>query len=69
MSTENRCVMTTIRIIKVPEVIERCALSRATLYRLLERGEFPRQVRLSTRSIGFYEHEVNQWLAERIRVK
>lgn len=61
--------MTTIRIIKVPEVIERCALSRATLYRLLERGEFPRQVRLSTRSIGFYEHEVNQWLAERIRVK
>ena len=65
----NRCTMTTIRIIKVPEVLERCALSRATLYRLLERGEFPVQVRLSTRSVGFYEHEVNQWLAERIRVK
>lgn len=61
--------MTTIRIIKIPEVLERCALSRATLYRLLERGEFPVQVRLSMRSVGFYEHEVNQWLAERIRVK
>ncbi|MBA0035568.1 AlpA family transcriptional regulator [Pantoea sp. BIGb0393] len=61
--------MTTIRIIKVPEVLERCALSRATLYRLLERGEFPVQVRLSTRSVGFYEHEVNQWLDERKRVK
>ncbi|QXG53212.1 AlpA family phage regulatory protein [Pantoea jilinensis] len=61
--------MTTIRIIKVPEVLERCALSRATLYRLLERNEFPRQVRISIRSIGFYEHEVNQWLVERTRVK
>ncbi|MBN3206430.1 AlpA family phage regulatory protein [Pectobacterium brasiliense] len=61
--------MTVMRIIKVPEVLDRCALSRATLYRLLERGEFPVQVRLSQRSVGFYEHEVNQWLAERTRVK
>ncbi|HDL6623495.1 TPA: AlpA family phage regulatory protein [Yersinia enterocolitica] len=61
--------MSVIRLIKVPEVLKRCAMSRATLYRLLERGEFPVQVRISQRSVGFYEHEVNQWLAERIRVK
>ncbi|WNK47374.1 AlpA family phage regulatory protein [Pantoea agglomerans] len=61
--------MSVIRLIKVPEVLKRCAMSRATLYRLLERGEFPVQVRISQRSVGFYEHEINQWLAERIRVK
>lgn len=69
MRNLNRCVMTTIRIIKVPEVLERCAMSRASLYRMLQRNEFPRQVRIGIRSVGFYEHEVNQWLAERIRVK
>lgn len=69
MSTENRCVMATIRIIKVPEVLERCAISRASLYRMLQRNEFPRQVRLGIRSVGFYEHEVNQWLADRQRVQ
>lgn len=61
--------MTVMKIIKVPEVLERCAMSKASLYRMLQRNEFPRQVRISIRSIGFYEHEVNEWLAERIRVK
>lgn len=69
MRNLNRCVMTTIRIIKVPEVLERCAMSRASLYRMLQRNEFPRQVRIGIRSIGFYEHEVNQWLADRQRVQ
>lgn len=61
--------MTVMKVIKVPEVLERCAISRASLYRLLQRNEFPRQVRLGIRSVGFYEHEVNQWLAERQRVQ
>ncbi|WP_312122169.1 helix-turn-helix transcriptional regulator [Kosakonia cowanii] len=58
-----------MKVIKVPEVLERCAISRASLYRLLQRNEFPRRVRLGIRSVGFYEHEVNQWLAERQRVQ
>ncbi len=61
--------MTVMKVIKVPEVLERCAISRASLYRLLQRNEFPRRVRLGIRSVGFYEHEVNQWLAERQRVQ
>lgn len=69
MRNLNRCVMTIIRIIKVPEVLERCAMSRASLYRMLQRNEFPRQVRIGIRSVGFYEHEVNQWLADRQRVQ
>ncbi|HHY6383430.1 TPA: helix-turn-helix transcriptional regulator [Salmonella enterica] len=69
MRNLNRCVMTTIRIIKVPEALERCAMSRASLYRMLQRNEFPRQVRIGIRSVGFYEHEVNQWLADRQRVQ
>lgn len=69
MRNLNRCAMTTIRIIKVPEVLERCAMSRASLYRMLQRNEFPRQVRIGIRSVGFYEHEVNQWLADRQRVQ
>ncbi|EJK0230495.1 AlpA family phage regulatory protein [Salmonella enterica] len=40
-----------------------------SLYRMLQRNEFPRQVRIGIRSVGFYEHEVNQWLADRQRVQ
>lgn len=69
MRNLSRFVMTVMKIIKVPEVLERCAMSRASLYRMLQRNEFPRQVRISIRSIGFYEHEVNQWLADRQRVQ
>lgn len=49
------------------EVLHRCAISKATLYRLLEEHQFPAQVVLSKRAIAFYEHEVDEWIKTRIR--
>ena len=55
------------QIMKIKEVQLRCAISRATLYRLISEGKFPRQVHLSKRAIGFYEHEINEWIESRHR--
>lgn len=54
------------KIIRLPAVLDKTGLSRSSLYRLIAEGKFPRQVKLSERSAGWFEHSVNQWLSERI---
>lgn len=50
------------RILRLRAVLERTGLSRSTLYRKIERGTFPRQVRISERCIGWREADVERWL-------
>ncbi len=49
-------------IIKLQKVEELTALSRATIYRLIQKGEFPKQIKLSERSSGWVEEEVMEYL-------
>lgn len=55
-----------VRMLRLPEVVNRTALSRSQIYRLIELGTFPRQVPLSERAAGWVEEEVDGWLRERI---
>lgn len=55
----------TRRILRQPSVIGRVGVHATTLYRWWKRGEFPAPVRLGSNSIGWYEHEVEGWLASR----
>jgi prophage regulatory protein len=50
------------QIIKLSAVIKLSALSSATIYRLIKKGEFPQQLKLSERSSGWLLSEVNDWL-------
>lgn len=50
------------RILRIAAVLERTGLTRSTLYRKIEAGTFPRQVKLSTRCAGWHESAVNAWL-------
>ncbi|WP_404712172.1 helix-turn-helix transcriptional regulator [Sphingomonas sp. MMS24-J13] len=50
------------RILRIKAVLDRTGLSRSTLYRKIERGEFPKQIKLSERCAGWRESAVNQWL-------
>ncbi len=54
------------QIIKLPAVIKLSALSSATIYRLIKKDEFPKQIKLSERSSGWLLSEVEQWLEEKI---
>jgi prophage regulatory protein len=49
------------RILRLPKVLEITGLSRSTLYRKIERGEFPRQLKLSERCAGWRESSVVEW--------
>jgi prophage regulatory protein len=50
------------RILRLPAVIARTGMSRATIYR--RAGiDFPKPVRLTSRSIGWRESEVDAWIS------
>lgn len=52
----------TDRILRLPAVLARTGLSRSTLYRKIQDGTFPKQVRLSTRCAGWRESAVGEWM-------
>jgi prophage regulatory protein len=43
-------------------VLERTGLSRSTLYRKIQHGTFPKQMRIAARCAGWRESAVNTWL-------
>lgn len=58
--------MTTIdRYIRLPEVRYLTGLSKAQIYALIAKGEFPRQVKLGDRAAAWIESQVRTWMEER----
>lgn len=57
-----------ITTVRVPAAVAMTGIPRSTLYKMEAQGEFPRKVKLGGRSVGFYLHEIEEWLASRPRV-
>jgi prophage regulatory protein len=56
------------RILRGPEVEERTGKGRVQRWRDVRAGKFPAPVQLGPNSIGWWEDEIEAWLAERPRV-
>ncbi|WP_244814725.1 AlpA family transcriptional regulator [Caballeronia sp. Lep1P3] len=55
-----------LRILRMKQLIECTNLSRATLYVLMATDPtFPRKIKLTARSVGFLESEVDAWIVAR----
>lgn len=50
------------RILRLRSVLDRTGLSRSTLYRKIQQGSFPKQIRIGIRCAGWRESAVNEWL-------
>lgn len=50
------------RILRLNAVLDRTGLSRSTLYRKMQSGTFPQNVRISTRCAGWRESAVEAWM-------
>ncbi|EIZ79376.1 phage transcriptional regulator AlpA [Novosphingobium sp. Rr 2-17] len=50
------------RILRLNTVLDSTGLSRATLYRKIHEGTFPKQVRIATRCAGWRESAINEWM-------
>jgi prophage regulatory protein len=51
------------RIIRLKNVLNRSGLSRSTVYRKINEGTFPPQVKVSLNGVGWRESELNRWIA------
>ena len=58
--------MLTESILRLPEVKIRTGLPRSTIYLRMSQGTFPLPVSLGTRSVGWVESEIREWIAVRI---
>ena len=48
-------------LMKLPEVTELTTLSSATIYRLIDKGEFPKQIKIAERSSAWSVEEIYSW--------
>lgn len=56
-------------VLKLPAVQAKTKLSRTTVYRLEAEGKFPKRIQLGAgHSVGWYAHEIEEWLTSRPRV-
>lgn len=68
-SEDRRAVARTasLHLVRLPEVKAICGLSRSSIYLLIREGRFPPSLAISGRARGWIRHEVENWVAQRIR--
>ena len=55
------------RLLRRPEVEQRCQLGRSTIYRLMRLGQFPTPIKIGPRAVRWSEREIEDWMASRPR--
>lgn len=56
-----------VRLITMGEVLDRVPFSKVHIYRLMESGDFPKQVGVGPQRVAWVEQELDDWIAERLR--
>lgn len=51
-------------ILRYPDVRARTSLSRSTIERRVQAGTFPAPIKLSPGLLGWYESDINEWIAD-----
>ena len=57
--------MSYLKVIKLATVKELTALSAASIYRLMKKGTFPKQIKLAERSSAWFLEEIYSWIEEK----
>ena len=55
-------------LIRLREVMEITGFGRSQIYKLINIGEFPKQIQISQGAVAWLESEVEAWMEERIRL-
>lgn len=58
--------MVSMRILRLPNVLDRTGLSRITVYQRVSEGSFPSPVSLGARAVGWVESEIEEWISRQI---
>lgn len=58
-----------IKVVRLPDVCVMVGLKRAAIYRLAQKGSFPKPIKISTKLSGWIESEVCDWINSRIALR
>jgi len=53
-------------ILRLKQVKARTGLARSTLYERIKAGEFPAQVSLGARAVGWLESDIEAWIGAQV---
>ena len=56
---------TSDRFLRLKEVETIIGLKRSWIYDAMDRGDFPRQVKIGRRAVGWRQLDVQKWMAQR----
>jgi len=65
MNKQSVPAITNERLLTACEVEERSSLSRSTIWRQVQSGQFPRPIRIGARRVAWRESDVAQWIDSR----
>lgn len=58
-----------MKLLRLPDVLMRTALSRSAIYDLMNAGQFPKPVKIGGRLNAWPETEIDDWIATRIAAR
>ena len=53
-------------LININQVSKRVSLCRTTIYDLIKKGKFPRQIQVTPNRVAWVAEEIDLWIQERI---
>ena len=57
--------VTTMKILRINQVIEMTTLGRSTIYKYINEGTFPKQIKMGARASGWLQADVENWILAR----
>ena len=57
--------MAKIKVIRINTVTQAIGLSRSSIYRLVDRGVFPKQFKIGVKAVGWIEADIELWIESR----
>lgn len=54
------------KILDIDQIMALTGLSHRSIYTAIQKGQFPRQIQLTARRVGWLESEIDAWIDERI---
>ena len=58
-----------MRVLRLREVMHLTGLSRSTIYVYMNNERFPKSINLGARSVGWIEHEIEEWIEDKVRLR
>ena len=59
-------MLTHTQFLRLPQVKEMTCLSKSSIYRLMDAGDFPKQILLGARSVVWVRSQVEDWCSQKI---